>query len=43
MFFATHVGDLFAGGRSSREGHTEIFAVQLMTFSRVDLLVAKNT
>ena len=36
-------GNLFARERSSREGHTEIFAAQLATPSRVDLLVAKNT
>ena len=36
-------GDLFASERSSRKGYTEIFAAQLMTPSRVDLPVAKNT
>lgn len=36
-------GDLFASGRSSREIHSEIFAAQLATHSRVDLPVAKNT
>ena len=36
-------GDLFASERSSRKGYTEIFAAQLATPSRVDLLVAKNT
>ena len=36
-------GDLFANERSSREGYTEIFTVQLTTPSRVDLLVTKNT
>ena len=36
-------GDLFASGRSSREVHSEIFAAQLATHSRVDLPVAKNT
>ena len=36
-------GDLFASERSSREGYTEIFAAQLATPSRVDLLVTKNT
>ena len=36
-------GDLFTSERSSREGYTEIFVVQLATPSRVDLLVAKNT
>ena len=35
--------NLFASERSSREGYTEIFAAQLATPSRVDLLVAKNT
>ena len=36
-------GDLFASGRSSREGYTEIFAAQLATPSRVRLPIAKNT
>ena len=36
-------GDLFASERSSCEGYTEIFTVQLTTPSRVDLPVAKNT
>ena len=36
-------GDLFASGRSSHEGYTEIFAAQLVTPSRVRLPVAKNT
>ena len=36
-------GDLFASGRSSREGYSEIFAAQLETLSRVDFPVAKNT
>ena len=36
-------GDLFASGRSSREVHSEIFAAELATHSRVDLPVAKNT
>ena len=36
-------GDLFANEKSIREGYTEIFAAQLATPSRVDLLVAKNT
>ena len=35
-------GDLFASGRSSREGYTEIFVAHLATVSRVDLPVAKN-
>ena len=38
-----YFGDLFASERSSREGYTKIFAAQLATPSRVDLLVAKNT
>ena len=33
-------GDLFASGRSSLEGYTEIFAAQLATPSRVRLPVA---
>ena len=37
MLFAAQVGDLFAGGRSSREGYTEIFTAQLATPSRVSL------
>ena len=36
-------GNLFASGRSSREGYIENFMAQLATPSRVDLLVAKNT
>ena len=43
MFFVAQIGDLFAGGRSSREGYTEIFAAQFATLSRVELPVAKNT
>ena len=35
--------DLFAGERSSCEGYTKIFTAQLMTPSRIDLPVAKNT
>ena len=35
-------GDLFTSDRSSREGYTKIFAAQLVTPSRVDL-IAKNT
>ena len=35
-------GYLFASGRSSREGYTEIFAAQLATPSQVRLPVAKN-
>ena len=36
-------GDLFASEGSSQEGYTEIFAAQLVTPSRVDLPVGKNT
>ena len=43
VLFAAQVGDLFAGGRSSREGYTKIFTTQFVTLSRVELLVAKNT
>ena len=43
MLFTAQVGDLFAGGRSSREGYTEIFTAQFATLSRVELPVAKNT
>ena len=43
MFLAAQSGDFFAGGRSSREGYTEIFAAYLATPSRVELPVAKNT
>ena len=43
MLFATHVGDLFAGGKFSREGYTEIFVAQIATLSRVELPVVKNT
>ena len=35
-------GDLFASEGSSREGYTEIFAAQLATPSRVNLLVGKT-
>ena len=42
MFFTTQVGDLFAGGRSSREGYIEIFVTQFATLSRVELLVPKD-
>ena len=38
-----YFGDLFASGRSSREGYSEIFVAQLATLSQVDLPVAKNT
>nr|POE62001.1 hypothetical protein CFP56_38545 [Quercus suber] len=43
MFLAAQCGDLFAGGRSSREVYTEIFAAYLVTFLQVDLLVATCT
>ena len=43
MSSCVNFGDLFASKGSSREGYTEIFAAQLTTPSRVDLLVAKNT
>ena len=36
-------GDLFANGRSNREGYKENFVAQLTTPSQVDLLVTKNT
>ena len=36
-------GDLFASERSSRKWYIEIFAAQLATPSRIDLLVMKNT
>ena len=36
-------GNLLASERSSREGYSEIFAAQLVTPSRVDLQVTKNT
>ena len=35
-------GDLFASEGSSREGYKKIFAAQLATDLRVDLVVAKN-
>ena len=35
-------GDLFASGKSIREGYTEIFVAQLVTSSQVRLQVAKN-
>ena len=41
--FAGHFGNLFASGRSSREGYSEILAAQLATPSRVEPPVAKNT
>ena len=43
MFLATQIGDLFAGGGSSHEGYTEIFAAYFATPSGVELPVAKNT
>ena len=43
MLFTAQVGDLFAGGRSSREGYTEIFMAQFATLSQVELPVVKNT
>ena len=43
MLFAAQVGDLFAGGRSSRERYIEIFVAQIATLSLVELPVAKNT
>ena len=43
MFLTTQSGDLFASGRSSCEGYTEIFEDQITTLSRVELPVAKNT
>ena len=43
MFLAAQSSDLFAGGRFSREGYTEIFAAYLANFSRVELPVVKNT
>ena len=42
MFLVTQSSDLFAGGRSSCEGYTRIFAAQMATLSRVELPVAKN-
>ena len=36
-------GDLFVSERSNREEYIEIFVAQLVTPSRVDLLVVKNT
>ena len=43
MLFTAQVGDLFVGGRSSREGYTEIFMAQFATLSQVELPVVKNT
>ena len=43
IFLPAQYVDLFTGGRSSREGYTEIFAPHLETLSWVDFLVAKNT
>ena len=41
--FAAQVGDMFAGGRSSCERYTEIFAAHLATISKVDFPITKNT
>ena len=43
MFLTAQSGDLFAGGRSSCEGYTEIFMAYLAAFSQVDNLVMENT
>lgn len=43
MLFVAQVEDLFTGGRSSREGYTEISAAQFATLSRVELPVTKNS
>ena len=43
MFIAAQSGSLFAGGRSSCEGFTEIFVAYLVTSSQVELPVGKNT
>ena len=43
MFLVTQFGNLFTGGRFSREGYTEIFVAYLVISSRVELPVAKNT
>ena len=43
MFLLTQSGDLFAGGGFSREGYIEIFVAYLVTSSRVELPVTKNT
>ena len=43
MLFVAQVGNLFAGGRFSREGYIEIFAAQFATLSQVELLVAKRS
>ena len=42
MLFTAQVSDLFAGGRSSREGYIEIFVAQITTLSRVELPVKKK-
>ena len=43
IFLVTQFGNLFTGGRFSREGYTEIFVAYLVISSRVELPVAKNT
>ena len=43
IFLAAQYGDLFAGGRSSREGYTEIFTTHLATLSWVEFPITKNT
>ena len=42
-FLATQFGDLFASGSSNREVYSKCFAAPFATFSRVELLVTKNT
>ena len=42
MLFTAQVGNLFTSGRSSREVYLEIFMTQFVTFSRVELPIAKN-
>ena len=43
MLFVAQVGDLFAGGRFSREGYIEIYAAQFATLLRVELPITKNS
>ena len=43
IFLVTQFGNLFTGGRFSREGYTEIFAAYLATLSQVELPVTKKT
>ena len=43
MFLAAQYGDLFTGEKSSREGYKEIFTPHLVTLSRVEIPVTKNT